>query len=172
MKFIENIRTKYRSELFFYTKYHSNSVNIGLHVVCVPLEWLSFLVVAAYVNLHITLSLLIAGYYLLLDSNAKIQSSITHVVLALVASLIYNHAGSSKAWIIALAIQAVAWTAQVGIGHYFFEQNSPAMKDKLTANSIVLSVLLAWENNVVDTNVYVGLYIVYILVCYAYYCTL
>jgi hypothetical protein len=39
---------------------------------------------------------------------------------------------------------------QVGVGHWLIERNQPGMADQLTANSVVLSVLLAvdWGSGV------------------------
>ena len=49
--------------------------------------------------------------------------------------------------VISLVLQFTAWFLQVYIGHSILEQNHPSMMKKLTINSIVLSLLLAWDTD-------------------------
>jgi len=44
-----------------------------------------------------------------------------------------------------ILMQGVSWFMQVVVGHWILEKNQPSMTKKLTFNSIVLSVLLAWD---------------------------
>jgi uncharacterized membrane protein YGL010W len=143
-----HIRACYEDELTFYRKYHTHSINNAIHMVCVPLEWTAFLILANVVQLHYVVSVIIAAYYLLLHSKAKYIAAIGHMVLAFVSTVIYSGARSLGWWyvmVVAVGMQLGAWTLQVGVGHHMFEKKSPAMTDKLTLNSIILSVILAWD---------------------------
>ena len=52
--------------------------------------------------------------------------------------------GCSKTLLAAAAVQIVAWTGQVCVGHWLIEKNQPGMATGLTAASEVLSPLLIW----------------------------
>jgi uncharacterized membrane protein YGL010W len=57
---------------------------------------------------------------------------------------LWEAAGCKYAWLVAVGIQALAWSGQVGIGHKLIEGNNPGMASQLTAASVVLSPLLAF----------------------------
>jgi uncharacterized membrane protein YGL010W len=144
---IELLRESYSRELEFYREYHQNGMNNALHVVCVPMEWLAFLTMTNFVGVQYYLSFGIACYYLLLNSKVRHVAAVGHVGMAYLSSQIFSRL-RERWWMVALVallMQITAWSLQVCIGHKILEGNSPAMTKKLTLNSIVLSVLLAWD---------------------------
>ncbi len=135
----------YRKELTFYQSYHRNRNNQIIHAVCVPVEWLSWLVILSCFHFEWVLTIPISIYYLFLPTPAKYVASAAHTLMAFISGCIFLKFGFSMSLKIAVFSQILSWLCQVGIGHYICEKNTPAMKDKLSFNSIVLSVLLAWD---------------------------
>jgi uncharacterized membrane protein YGL010W len=145
--FISRIRSAYRYELDFYRKFHKNGINWWIHAVAIPVEWTSWQVLLCLFKCHLMTALIIAVYYMLINSKISIVAALSQFVFSWFAEMIVgivdgNHYSSI---LIAIIMQAVAWTLQVGIGHHMVEKNSPGMTTSLTLNSIVLSPILAWD---------------------------
>lgn len=144
---LQKLRGACARELRFYRAYHTNRTNWLLHVVAVPIEWASWLVLLAVVSrswrLHWALQ---AGVALVtLAGLHALVSAAAQLLLALAADSVVDAMGPFYA----LAAAAVAWTAswalQVGVGHWMIEQNQPGMATALTPLSIVISVPMAWQ---------------------------
>jgi hypothetical protein len=115
--------------------------------VAIPVEWTSWQVLLCLFKCHLMTALIIAVYYVLISSKISIVAALAQFVFSWFAEVIVgtvngNHYNSI---LIAIIMQAVAWTLQVGIGHNMVEKNSPGMTTSLTLNSIVLSPILAWD---------------------------
>ncbi|KAI1634353.1 DUF962 domain-containing protein [Biscogniauxia mediterranea] len=145
-------------QLTFYGAYHNNSVNVAIHMVCVPLILLSGFTMAANTgtliplpdaltipNLELNLGTLAAltwgGLYVLLEPVAG-------TILALIclggaafgnASLAQNPTLTNQ---IALAVHIVCWLFQF-LGHGVFEGRAPALLDNLI-QAIFLAPLFVW----------------------------
>ena len=72
----------YEDELKFYTSYHSNDTNWFIHSVCIPLEWLSFIMIAAYFRVELFMIVPLTIYYLLIVS--PIANTISAIQLVIV----------------------------------------------------------------------------------------
>jgi uncharacterized membrane protein YGL010W len=143
------LRQEYNRELSFYRQHHRHALNWALHTICVPIEWFSWLIGLRY--LHSTLpwfvSIATAIYYLLIDqSKIFFFASFAHIMFALLVDQLFVSSLSSSLWLVAVLLSLCSWAVQIFIGHFYFEKNSPAMATKLSLNSIVLSVLLAWDH--------------------------
>ena len=72
----------YEDELKFYTSYHSNDTNWFIHSVCIPLEWLSFIMIAAYFRVELFMIVPLTIYYLLIISPIANTISAIQLVIA------------------------------------------------------------------------------------------
>jgi uncharacterized membrane protein YGL010W len=144
-RWLVQLRSAYRQELQFYRQYHRHEVNWRMHAVLVPLEWTAWLMLCSLVRLHWPLALAAAAYYLLLDSKLSCAAAAAQVLFALAADRTLASLGSYGAATLAVSLQAISWTLQVGVGHWLIEKNNPAMASGLTWNAVALSTLMAWD---------------------------
>lgn len=134
-------------ELAFYGRHHSNATNWLLHAICVPLEWAAFLTaIAAWSRAAaIAVQLVVAAYTAPLRPPWTAYLAAPQFALSFVACGVVQAAGKLGSIAAALAMWSVAWAVQVPVGHWLLEGNQPGMATQLTANSIVLSVAMAWD---------------------------
>ena len=144
--------------LTFYGAYHSNPVNIGIHMVCVPLILFSGFTLASntgalfYLPSWLTIphleptlgtlaSLAWGGLYLLLEPVAGTLLALMCIGAAATGNYLVeiNQEGTTKA---ALALHIVCWILQF-IGHGKFEGRAPALLDNLF-QAIFLAPLFVW----------------------------
>lgn len=142
----EKLRDCYCQELLFYRNFHQHPLNIAIHTICVPIEWFGFVLLLNFVHLHNAVSWGTALYYLVLQTRVKYIAATGHILFGFASQYLFVSLGN---WMLvmatALVMELVAWFAQIVVGHKFIEKNSPGMQTQLTLNSIVLSVLLAWD---------------------------
>jgi len=145
-------------QLTFYGSYHHNPVNVGIHMVCVPLILLSFFCMGTLTptliplpsyltvpNLPLTFGticmILWNGFYVLLEPVAG----------TLVAPILwgctawFNHLTTVAPWPtteVAAVIFLVCWVAQF-IGHGAFEHRAPALIDNVLA-AFFLAPFFVW----------------------------
>ncbi|KAI0110039.1 DUF962 domain-containing protein [Daldinia grandis] len=145
-------------QLIFYGAYHHNSVNIAIHMICVPLILFSGFALAANTgtliplptyltipHLDLNLGTLAAftwgGLYVLLEPVAG-------TILALIclgAAAATNTAVAENPTLtnqVALTVHIVCWLLQF-VGHGAFEGRAPALLDNLT-QAIFLAPLFVW----------------------------
>ena len=143
---MDPFRRAFFREVAFYRDYHQHPWNWRIHAVSVPLEVMTFLVPLACVNprLPVAVSIAIALYALVLDPPRTIVPAAVTGLLGLAAERLSAVSGRTQmALLVAAFLHATSWVLQVAIGHWLIEKNRPAMQDKLTLNSIVLSPVLA-----------------------------
>lgn len=140
------LRYAYKEEFAFYSRYHQQKVNWVLHALSIPAEWISFLLLLCYVRLEWVVSIMIAVYYVLIDTKLSVTAALAHLVFAWTARELYDSMDSLITVLVTVAlVQVSSWFIQVAIGHHLCEGNKPAMMTKLSLNAVVLSVLLAWD---------------------------
>ncbi|KAI0838986.1 DUF962-domain-containing protein [Hypoxylon sp. FL0890] len=145
-------------QLAFYGAYHRNSINIAIHMVCVPLILFSGFALAAnsgtliplprfltIPHLDLNLSTLAAftwgGLYVLLEPVAG-------TILALIclgAAAATNTAHSENPTLtnqVAIVVHVLSWLLQF-MGHGVFEGRAPALLDNLI-QAIFLAPLFVW----------------------------
>ncbi|KAI1115210.1 DUF962 domain-containing protein [Nemania sp. NC0429] len=145
-------------QLTFYGAYHDNSVNVAIHMVCVPLILFSGFTLSANTgtliplpdamtipNLDLNLGTLAAlvwgGLYVLLE---PVAGSVL-ALLCLGGAAIGNAALSRDPTLTnqaALVIHVVCWLLQF-LGHGAFERRAPALLDNLV-QAIFLAPLFVW----------------------------
>jgi hypothetical protein len=130
-------------------------------VLCVPLEWLSLLLVLAELPrpsgwreswpagpYEGAMQLLLATYVAPLNPPASGLLALGVLLLGCAPAVLRTAfpAQSTAARLgCAAALWTVSWALQVGVGHWLLERNRPSMTTKLSLNSILLSVPLAWD---------------------------
>ncbi|KAI1104158.1 DUF962-domain-containing protein [Jackrogersella minutella] len=145
-------------QLTFYGAYHRNSVNIAIHMICVPLILFSGFALAANTgtliplpkaltipHLDLNLGTLAAftwgGLYVLLEPVAgTILALICLGAASFTNSAVSENPTSTNK--IALTVHVVCWLLQF-LGHGAFEGRAPALLDNLT-QAIFLAPLFVW----------------------------
>ncbi|KAK0730705.1 hypothetical protein B0H67DRAFT_548604 [Lasiosphaeris hirsuta] len=145
-------------QLTFYGAYHHNSVNVVIHMICVPLILVSAFEIASNVGPFFTLPPWLQIPYL--DPNLGTFAALTwgalYVLLEPVAGTVLallclaGTAGTNYLRLessgpvtkIAVGIHAVSWLLQF-IGHGKFEGRAPALLDNLF-QAIFLAPLFVW----------------------------
>ncbi|MFS7939554.1 putative 2-hydroxy-palmitic acid dioxygenase Mpo1 [Helianthus anomalus] len=129
----------------FYGAYHSNPVNIFIHMLFVwPILFTSLVILYFTPTLvHVSLpnnlvlnygflfTVIYAGFYVCLDVKAGSLAGLLCFVCWVFGSFLAHHLGFSLAWKVVLAAHLFCWTGQF-IGHGVFEKRAPALLDNLT----------------------------------------
>lgn len=128
----------------FYGAYHSNPVNVFIHMLFVwPILFTSLVILyftPPLVDLSLPYSLILnygffftviyAGFYVCLDVKAGSLAGFLCFLCWVSGSFLAHHLGFSLAWKVVLAAQLFCWTGQF-IGHGVFEKRAPALLDNL-----------------------------------------
>ncbi|KAK7304639.1 hypothetical protein VNO77_42524 [Canavalia gladiata] len=125
----------------FYGAYHSNQVNVAIHIIFV---WP--IVFTALILLHFTPTILSIGptqlnwaffstlfyalFYIGLDRKAGFLAAFFTFLCWFTSSFVAHSLGFSLGWKVVLAAQLFCWTGQF-IGHGVFEKRAPALLDNL-----------------------------------------
>ena len=156
--FLNQIRIAYHTEIILYRRYHTNQWNWLIHCATVPLEFFAWFLLVPYLDHRIVslvhmFSWICALYYWILGISWHSLSSGLMMVFLYHAGIFFHHRllimFFLPIWMISLLLQVTAWFFQVYIGHHLLEHNHPAMTKKLTLNSIVLSLRLAWDTDTI-----------------------
>nr|XP_043638602.1 2-hydroxy-palmitic acid dioxygenase mpo1 [Erigeron canadensis] len=156
----------------FYGAYHSNPVNIFIHMLFVwpilftslvilyftpPLVNLDFLPYSLVLNYGFLFTVIYAGFYVGLDVKAGSFAGLLCFLCWVFGSFVAQHLGFSLAWKVVLAAQIFCWTGQF-IGHGIFEKRAPALLDNLTQAFLMAPffVLLETLQMVVSYEPYPG----------------
>ncbi|KAK4540782.1 hypothetical protein LTR36_008859 [Oleoguttula mirabilis] len=144
-------------QLLFYGAYHHDPVNVGIHIICVPIllltgflfgtntpalplpPWLSIPYLPA--NVGTIACLVYSTLYILMEPVAGGMLA----PLLLGGTAYANHLTSSygmKANYIAIGVHVVSWLAQF-VGHGIFEGRAPALLDNLV-QAIFLAPFFVW----------------------------
>ncbi|KAK7061501.1 hypothetical protein R3P38DRAFT_2829873 [Favolaschia claudopus] len=135
-------------QLTFYGAYHSNRINVIIHIICVPLLLWSFQVMASqipvpsffppiqhrfsdYLAFELNYSAIHAAiylaYYFALEPFAALLYT-PQLVLSLLTATAYSHTAGHVQQ--AVFLHAVSWVAQF-LGHGVAEKRAPALLDNL-----------------------------------------
>ncbi|KAK9080435.1 hypothetical protein SSX86_000193 [Deinandra increscens subsp. villosa] len=126
----------------FYGAYHSNPMNVFIHMLFVWPILFTYLVLLHFTPPLVSFSLpnnliancgffftmFYAGFYVFLDVRAGSLAGLLCIISWVFASFVANHLGFSLAWKVVLVAQLVCWTGQF-IGHGVFEKRAPAFLD-------------------------------------------
>ncbi|KAG7562864.1 hypothetical protein FFLO_01693 [Filobasidium floriforme] len=147
-----------KKQLTFYASYHSNPVNIAIHMVCIPMILWSFLLILAHVPLTSAAPKTIAPF-LSFQNNAALWynsayvlyyfalepfGALTYLPQAILSQLTVTHLASFPSSTqslpgpfkgvgsmkLALLVQLFSWLSQF-IGHGAAEGRAPALLDNL-----------------------------------------
>nr|AFK35600.1 unknown [Lotus japonicus] len=136
----------------FYGAYHSNPVNIAIHVLFVWPIFFSALLILYFIppffnlpnlefflwgnhvilvwNVGFLVALIYAVFYAALDLKAGSLAALLCAACWVGSSFVASQLGLPLAWKVVLVIQIVCWIGQF-IGHGVFEKRAPALLDNL-----------------------------------------
>ncbi|KAI3504668.1 hypothetical protein L2E82_46603 [Cichorium intybus] len=128
----------------FYGAYHSNPVNIFIHMLFVwPILFTALVILyftppllnvslphSLIFNYGLLFTVIYAGFYVCLDVKAGSVAGLLCFICWVSGSVLAHHLGFSLAWKVVLASQLFCWTGQF-IGHGVFEKRAPALLDNL-----------------------------------------
>nr|XP_010940180.1 uncharacterized endoplasmic reticulum membrane protein YGL010W-like [Elaeis guineensis] len=122
----------------FYGAYHSNPVNVLIHMLFVwPIFYTTLLLFHfaplpfADGGLASVFALIYALFYLLMDPKAGSLAALLCFLCWLGSASLAARLGFSLAWKVVLAAQLFSWTGQF-IGHGVCEKRAPALMDNLS----------------------------------------
>ncbi|TFK43241.1 hypothetical protein BDQ12DRAFT_674636 [Crucibulum laeve] len=142
-------------QLTFYGAYHSNRINILVHVICVPILLWTFQVLAAQIpvpsfipaidhkfsdylifdlNISAIHAALYLAYYFILEPTAALLYT-PQLVLSLLTATAFSHTSAHVQQ--AALLHAASWVAQF-LGHGLAEKRAPALLDNLVG-AVVLA---------------------------------
>ncbi|XP_074316955.1 2-hydroxy-palmitic acid dioxygenase MPO1-like [Silene latifolia] len=120
----------------FYGAYHSNPINILIHMVFVWPILFSGLMLGFYLpmvffpNQALFTTIVFSVSYICMDKKAGSLGALLCFLCWFGASNLALHLGWSLTWKVVLAAQLICWTAQF-LGHGVFEKRAPALLDNL-----------------------------------------
>lgn len=149
-----------KEHLVFYKSYHTDEVNVAIHLFCIPIILLSAIALLAtngleghpYLNLGNLIALSYGTYYILLDWKVGIPSAIFYGVVAYVYSTYYYIIAKiplaaldqHQLYKYALILHVGAWLAQF-YGHRFHEHRAPALLDNLVQALVLAPFFVSFE---------------------------
>ncbi|KAK9119198.1 hypothetical protein Scep_017291 [Stephania cephalantha] len=147
----------------FYGAYHSNPVNIFIHMLFVWPILFTFLVLLHFtptlfnlpliqvspfgtlvLNIGFFLTVVYSLFYVFLDKKSGSLAALLCFCCWVGASSLAGHLGYSLAWKVVLAAQLFCWTGQF-IGHGVFEKRAPALLDNLAQAFIMAPFFVLLE---------------------------
>ncbi|KAI1336421.1 DUF962-domain-containing protein [Xylariaceae sp. FL0016] len=145
-------------QLTFYGAYHDNSINVAIHMVCVPVILFTGFAMAANsgtliptpdfltlphldLNLGTLAAIVWGGLYVLLEPVAGTALALLCLAATATgnAALSYNTALTNQ---VAVTLHIVCWLFQF-LGHGAFEGRAPALLDNLV-QAVFLAPLFVW----------------------------
>lgn len=150
----------FRDQLAFYGAYHTNKVNVAIHIVCVPIIWMTSLTLLHHADVtfplghlsaqvpeqvvpHLNLAALVAAlywiYYMILDVPTALLIAPVWVTYYVVA---WHLERIPHGIPIAISLFVFSWVAQF-YGHGAHEGRAPALFDNLFG-AIVLAPLFVF----------------------------
>lgn len=141
-----------QKELAFYRKHHHNTVNVLIHVLCVPLILFSSLLLGAnhhlggniYANPAMVTALGYGVFYTLLDVSFGLPTIPLLLYTVYKFSQIVNGANSSNANKTAVAMFILSWVAQFS-GHKWFEKKAPSLFESLVQALVLAPFFVIFE---------------------------
>lgn len=147
------------SHLIFYRKYHFNSTNVAIHLVCIPLILLSAICMTIgvpiladypYLTLGVAVAWLYGIYYVLLDWQLGVPLMLFLTTFAHYQRTHYSTLSNltmllpSQYRSIAIAVHVACWLAQF-YGHAVHEKRAPALFDNLLQALVLAPFFVVYE---------------------------
>jgi len=144
-------------QLLFYGAYHHNPVNVGIHIICVPMILITSLVLASNspdlalptwaqipnlpLNVGTLSAFLYASLYVLMEPVAGAMLFPLIMGGTAYGNRLIDQYGTTVNWW-AFGVNVVSWIAQF-IGHGKFEGRAPALLDNLV-QALFLAPFFVW----------------------------
>ncbi|KAH7850747.1 hypothetical protein Vadar_002408 [Vaccinium darrowii] len=148
------------SQFAFHRAYHSNQVNVWIHMLFIWPIFFTFLVLFYFTppvfncpfqtclglvpNFGLFFTLTYVLYYVCLDRKAGTLAAFLCLACWVSASLVAKHLGYSLAWKVVLGVQLLCWTTQI-IGHAVFEKRSPNVAENFAQALLTVPYLVLLE---------------------------
>lgn len=147
------------NHLIFYRKYHFNSTNVAIHLVCIPLILLSFVCMTIDIPVlslypYFTIGVLWAWvyglYYVALDWQLGLPTLVGLTGFAHFQKTHFDTLSDqtmllpSDYKMIAIGVHVVCWLAQF-YGHAFHERRAPALIDNLLQAVVLAPFFVVYE---------------------------
>ena len=147
-----DLQSQHHRDLKIYRAAHCERRNRILHWILIPVEcWSILLLFTALLPLQITIAAgLVLGLTSLIIATKNILG-VTAFVFHLIAIWIcwvVQSWGTAFALEIAGGSWIIAWTLQVGIGHWMWEKNQPNISNTAQVSYLAMcqSILIAWSS--------------------------
>ncbi|XP_047316798.1 2-hydroxy-palmitic acid dioxygenase mpo1-like [Impatiens glandulifera] len=130
----------------FYGAYHSNPINILIHIIFVWPIFFTAQVILYFTpaliechfpcrmglipNIGFVVALIYSMFYICLDKKVGTLAAFLCFVCWVFGGLIAKNLGFSMAWKVVLVVQMLCWTGQF-IGHGVFEKRAPTLLDNV-----------------------------------------
>lgn len=150
----------------FYGAYHSNPVNVVIHMLFVWPIFFTTLVLLYFtpslfnlsqlpfnpygdkcclaLNIGFFFALIYGSFYVALDKKAGSVAALLCLICWIGSSAVARRLGFSLAWKVVLVAQLFCWTVQF-IGHGVFEKRAPALLDNLTQAFLMAPFFVLFE---------------------------
>ncbi|XP_024988135.1 uncharacterized endoplasmic reticulum membrane protein C16E8.02-like [Cynara cardunculus var. scolymus] len=150
----------------FYSAYHSNSINITIHMIFVWPIFFSAALLFNFIpapfdfpNFHFSLfqthfilifnfaflfTLIYAVFYICLDFKAGSLAALLCLFCWIASTALASLLGFQLAWKVVLVVQLVSWIAQF-IGHGVFERRAPALLDNILQAFLMAPFFVLFE---------------------------
>ncbi|KAK8951187.1 hypothetical protein KSP39_PZI002984 [Platanthera zijinensis] len=132
----------------FYGAYHSNPVNVLIHMLFVWPIFFTTLILLDFtpplLHLPFLVSLVYALFYVSLDGKAGSLAALLCLLCWIGGHFLAPRLGFSLAWKVVLAAQLFCWTVMF-IGHGVFEKRAPALLDNLSQALIMAPFFVLLE---------------------------
>lgn len=150
------------SHFAFYGAYHSNPINVLIHILFVwPIFYTSLVLFqftptlihlpsiivngqGLIINFSFVFALIYAIFYVLMDKKAGSLAAVICLLCWVGSYFVADQLGFSLGWKVVLAAQLFCWTGQF-IGHGVFEKRAPALLDNLTQAFLMAPLFVLLE---------------------------
>jgi uncharacterized membrane protein YGL010W len=148
-KIRDSLAKNYKDDCEHYLAYHNDQINYLIHMITIPFEWYGFILCCGFFHLHLIVSFLTGIIHLFLKRKLGYFVAFIHFLFGISSEVLFRtkKVSSFSLLLIGVALQIIAWSLQVLIGHWYLEKNSPAITQKFSVTSVIFSVMLSWDIN-------------------------
>lgn len=149
-----------KDQLAIYRSYHSNPINVKIHLVCIPILLSTFLFMLSSIRLGAnelinggTVVITLYGvYYIILDRHVGIPATLLFGAVVVWFSHAYYHVTQLPSLLVtkaqlfngSLVVHIVSWIAQF-YGHARHEHRAPLLLDNLLQAVVLAPFFVAFE---------------------------
>ncbi len=148
-----SLQRQHKLDLKIYRSAHTVWKNRVLHWFLIPVEcWSAFLIsfvfLPPWLPWLVALVLGLTAFCIATDARIGLSCFLFHIVVIGSCCETIETLGTTWTVLVALISWTFAWTIQVGVGHWLWEQNDPnvASMKSISLLAMCQSVLIAWSS--------------------------